>query len=166
MSKKLSELNLIELIEILEPAPEPPPILLWPQTAGWLWLGLAVGLSLLLMVRRWLTWRRVTAYRRTAAAELTEADGDPVTIALILRRAALAAYPRADIAALHGEDWLAFLDQSYGGDGFRNGPGRIVAMAPYKTMDEPDVAASELLDVARSWIRDHTSYPIDQRAAA
>ena len=28
------------MIDLLEPAPEPDPVSMWPQTMGWLWLGL------------------------------------------------------------------------------------------------------------------------------
>ena len=69
----------------------------------------------------------------------------------LLRRTALSAYARQDVAALHGPDWLAFLDQAYGGTGFSNGPGKAVAEAPYKKACN----GGDLKPLIRTWIKTH-----------
>jgi hypothetical protein len=64
-----------------------------------------------------------------------------------------------DVAALSGDAWLAFLDRTYGGDGFTKGPGRLVALAAY----EPDADLRGIVEsdaravfvLAREWIRRH-----------
>jgi Ca-activated chloride channel family protein len=155
MSEDLSKLDLVGLLDLLEPVPEPDPISLWPQTAGWIWLGLAIAAGLLLLIHQLRRRRRRDAYRREALTALEAAGGDPVAIAAILRRTALAAYPRRDVASLHGPDWLAFLDQTYDGSGFANGPGRFVVIAPYVTVDVPAALGA----VVKDWIRTHK--PID-----
>ena len=47
MTEDLAGLTLVELLDLLEPVVEPPPVPLWPQTQGWIWLGLAVAALLL-----------------------------------------------------------------------------------------------------------------------
>ena len=151
MSEDLSGLSLVQLLALLEPAPEPAPVSLWPQTGGWLWLAIFLIMGFGVAAYRFMVWRRANAYRRAAAHEIVHARGDVATIATILRRTALAAYPRRKIAALHGEDWLIFLDETYDGNGFSAGPARMVATAPYQesTSDEG------LSEVALAWVRTH-----------
>ena len=70
----------------------------------------------------------------------------------------MAAYPRRDVAGLHGDDWLAFLDQAQGGKAFREGPASVVATAPYA----PVPAAPEVTVAVREWVRRH--HPLDEPA--
>lgn len=151
MSEDLTSLDLIGLLRLLEPLPEPEPVPLWPQTAGWLWLGLILLALAIWLVRRWLLRWRANAYRRAALRQVGAAGEDPSILAAILRRTALAAFPRAQVAGLYGEAWLAFLDQAYGGTGFSKGPGRALAQAPYNTGGE----ATGLAALAGEWIRRH-----------
>ena len=151
MSEDLSRLTLIELLDLLEPFSEPPQVSLWPQTGGWIWLGFAVACVAAWLGRRWFMNRRANAYRRAALKAIAAAGDDPVALAVIVRRAALAGYPRVEVAGLYGEDWLAFLDQAYGGTGFREGPGRRLAVAPYT----PVGRAPGLAPLAALWVRHH-----------
>lgn len=155
MTEDLSTLNLVELLDLLEPAPEPVPVSLWPQTAGWIWLGLILA-ALAIWIGRHLVRRyRANAYRRAALAELDSASDQPAALAEIVRRTALAAYPRSEVAGLHGESWLSFLDERYGGTGFRQGAGRILASAAYAPTD-PAVGLAPLV---ATWIRRHRRSP-------
>lgn len=151
MSEHLEGLNLVELLDALEPVPEPLPIPLTPQTAGWLWLAAAVIAVVALLVIRHIKTRRANAYRRAALKELTQAQDDATRIALLLRRTALAAYPRRRVAGLIGSDWLEFLDQSFAGTGFRDGPGQLLTTAPY----QGKAADPALTTLARRWIETH-----------
>ncbi|HMQ95081.1 MAG TPA: DUF4381 domain-containing protein [Amaricoccus sp.] len=143
--------TLIDLLhELVEPA-EPPPVTMTPQT--WGWAVLAVLLALALAWLAWRAWRRwrANAYRRAALAELAAAGDDPVAIAGILRRTALAAWPRERVASLTGRDWLAFLDAT-GGGGFAGGPGAALAVAPYR---DDAVPVPGLGEAAALWVRRH-----------
>ncbi|WP_420332310.1 DUF4381 domain-containing protein [Roseibium sp.] len=151
MNEEWKGLSLAELIDLLEPVPEPAPVSMAPQTIGWVWLGLIVFVLVAALVwylaRRW----RRNAYRRAALAELAHSAPDTSSLALLVRRTALAAYPRSSVASLFGETWLVFLDKAYGGSGFSNGPGKVLATAPYKgeTTDEP------LRQLVKEWIEKH-----------
>lgn len=151
MNQEFDGLDLVELIDLLEEVPEPPPVAMTPQTSGWIVLGLVL-LAAIVVFARWF-WRRwrATAYRRAALRELQLAEDDPVQIASILRRTALVAFPRPEIASLAGEEWLAFLDRSYPGSAFLTGPGRVLATAPYRGV-APSI---DLARAATDWVRRH-----------
>lgn len=87
--------------------------------------------------------------RRAALAELNRARDDPAPIADILRRTALAAYPRMEVASLSSGPWVTFLDARAKEGGFAGGAGRAIAEAPYR----PVPPASGLPALARRWIR-------------
>lgn len=151
MHEEWKGLSLAELIDLLEPVPEPAPISMAPQTMGWVWLGLmllVLGAALVWMFLR--RWRR-DAYRRAALAELGNTAQDASSIARLVRRTALAAYPRSAVASLFGDSWLTFLDDAYGGSGFSNGPGKVLATAPYQ--EEP--AGEPLTLLVKEWIKRH-----------
>ena len=85
------------------------------------------------------------------------------SVPALLKRSALAAYPRQTVASLAGEEWLRFLDDSYGGSGFSEGPGRLLLQAAYapatqlQTLSESE--RRELIDLAREWVRRHRGAP-------
>src|SRR5262249_58175050 len=101
-------------------------------------------------------------YRRGALAELDQllrspnagTESSDAAMALLVRRTALAAFPRETIAPLVGTAWLAFLDHSYGGHEFSDGVGRALGAAPYPRAQasEDGTPPSELV---RLWIRTH-----------
>jgi hypothetical protein len=142
--------TLIDLLNELAEPPEPSPVAMVPQTWGW-----AVLAALLALALAWLAWRawrrwRADAYRRAALAELAAAGDDPAVIAEILRRTALAAWPRERVAGLTGRDWLVFLDDT-GGTGFGDGPGAVLAEAPYRER----APVPGLGEIAERWVRRH-----------
>ena len=151
MSDEFDGLNLIELIDLLEDAPAPPPIPLTPQTWGWAVVGVVV-LGVIALALWWAVRRhRAQAYRRAALRAVAQNGTDPAMVAAILRRTALSAFPRDQVASLSGADWLRFLDQTFPGAGFAKGPGQVFAIAPFRSC-APDPAAVAL---ARDWIKHH-----------
>ncbi len=155
MSEEFDGLNLIDLIDLLEEAPAPPPIPLTPQTWGWVVVGVVAAglfaLALWWVIRRY----RARAYRRAALRALAQNEGDPANAATVLRRAALKAFPRDEVASLSGQDWLTFLDRTFPGSGFAKGPGQIFAIAPYHACSaDPDG-----IELARDWIKHHRATP-------
>ena len=126
-----------------------------PQTPGWIVLGIVVAILLFLLLRLAVRRHRAEAYRRAALRELAQVGEDPAAIANVLRRTALAAYPRAEVAGLSGPDWLAFLDRTFPATGFADGKGEVFAVAPFQTQPSDPVAAK----LARDWVRGHRRDP-------
>ena len=145
--------------------PLPPPVSLWPQT----WTS-RITLVVLLVAAIAATWRfardwRASRYRREALAELdgigqrldaSEAAGERLAeLSMLVRRTALAAFQREAVAPLAGTEWLAFLDRSYGGKGFSEGAGRLLASGPYQRAVPDQQQLRSLAALIRQWIRGH-----------
>lgn len=144
--------NLVDLLDQLVLPPEPDPVSMMPQTGGWVVLALVVLAGLIYLAMRRRDHIRQNAYRAEALSALQTAGSDPVAIATVLRRCALAAYPRKEVAALTGDDWLAFLDETAGTTAFSQGAGRVLTTAPYQP---GGCADAELLKIAQNWVRAH-----------
>ena len=110
-----------KLADIAMPAPMP----YLPQTWGWAALAMIV-----MAIIGWLAWRairrhRANRYRREALAELNalerqlgENSRRPEALAgmaALLKRVALAAWPRPEVAALSGPAWAEFVRSHSGG---------------------------------------------------
>lgn len=144
--------NLIALLDRLVEPPMPEPVSMLPQTAGWWVLG---GMVLLAVaVGLWCCWQiwRANGYRRAALRALARAQDDPAQIATVLRRAALAAYPRDRVAGLTGRDWIAFLQTT---GTFPDAAAEPLLRGPYA----PGIRATGLRAAARSWLRTHRRMP-------
>lgn len=127
----------------------PPEAALWPPAPGW-WILLAGGIAMAAIFAGMIValYRR-NAYRRAALVALDTVDaGD---ISTILKRAALAAWPRAEVASLTGADWLAFLDRTARSEAFTQGAGRDLEALAFGGMGDKQA----VLTAARSWIRRH-----------
>ena len=143
--------SLIGLINLLVEPPEPAPVSMMPQTWGWAVLALLLALLLAWGVWRWLLHRRRNAYRRAALDELS-ATGTTAGLAAILRRAALVAYPRTEVAALSGPSWVAFLNGSSAAQ-FSEALGNELRHAVYREDGVPP--STELRTAAERWLRTH-----------
>ena len=122
--------------------PDPPP--LWPPAPGvWVVLGLVV-LALLFVSWRVYATRQRNAYRKAGLLLLSNANTTH-DVSVVMKRVALAAFPREQVASLHGEEWAAFLRATCPGDQF---PG--INMTDTDTV--PDQA---LVECAGAWIRHH-----------
>lgn len=150
----------------------PEPISWVPQTVGW-WVALIL-LGLLLGWVGYATYNRWQAnrYRRLALNQLRQIEaelGTPdrrVTALLelpgLMKQTVLACWKRSDVASLTGEGWLRFLDESYCGKGFSQGPGRLLptlAYSPPSTFHQlSDIGSDDvngLIVLIREWIQHH-----------
>jgi Ca-activated chloride channel family protein len=147
------------LIEI----PLPREVSLWPQT----WEA-QIAIVLLLVAVTAAAWhllhrRRVNRYRCEALAELNQIErarnaarpDSVLRLTVLVRRTALAAFPREQVAPLLGPAWLAFLDRSYGGHEFSEGVGRLLISGPYRQLPPDDAELKSLVVLIRRWIRGH-----------
>lgn len=149
----------------------PMPVTWMPRTAGWY-----VILGLVLVAAAWWCSIRVrrymgNRYRRLALEGLSAIERDLARpgkraralaeIPALLKRTALSAFPRAEVAELSGEGWLVFLDRTMGAKGFTEGEGRVLselAYAPSSRLERlPDQTIAGLLHLARRWIENHAS---------
>lgn len=102
----------------LHPLRVPAEIGWWPLAPGW-WLLICAALVLFAALAYcYYRYRQRNAYRRMALARLTAIGKveDQHTylnqINALLKSVAIHAFPRQDIAALSGDAWLAFLNNS------------------------------------------------------
>ena len=152
-------LNLTQLLDLMHDLAMPEPVPWLPATPGW-WIALGWLLAVLL-VAAWqiARHRRLNRYRRDALAELdaiaARKDIDPAEsaqrIAAVLKRTALVAYPRSEVAALYGADWARFLTVSADNDARIAEAADRLASAAYRPGADPDVLA----EPARRWVRRH-----------
>lgn len=131
----------------------------WPPAPGWYVLSaVAAGLAIYFAIRAILCYRR-NAYRREAIAMLLIASADTSSltseVAELLKRTALSAFPREQVASLTGEGWLAFLDRTGATKDFSQGPGRFLGGGQYGVDALSESESAALMSVAGSWIRNH-----------
>lgn len=145
------------------------PIPWWPPAPGWYAVGggLLIGLV-------WAGWRlrrrwKKNAYRREAVSQLQDLttrlkqdeQRKPALRALgaLVKRTALAVWPRSQIAGLSGDVWLAVLDRSGRTTEFGAGPGQLlahIAYAPDDALDRiTDSEIAALVGVTERWLRIH-----------
>lgn len=129
----------------------PPPVPWWPLAPGWWFLLTVLGLIAVLMaVHGWRRWR-ANAYRRAALRALRGA-ADVASIAEILKRAALVAYPRTQVASLSGSAWVKWLAETGG----RPVPAAVSQALTVGVFAEREFAEiSQLAAFAAEWIRSH-----------
>ena len=141
------------MLSQLAPLREPAAIGWWPLAPGW-WIVVALSVALLTGLVLWLRKRRLrTAYRRIALAtldELRSREAGQDELNWLLKAAALRAYPREQVAGLHGRAWQQFLASSC----------PKVASDAFAELDtlyqrEPSPVTSHLFDAAEQWIRQH-----------
>lgn len=159
MSSRFNGLSLPELLELMHEIVVPEPVAWAPQTPGWWvllgWLLAITALVIAAVVRR----RRRNRYRREALAQLDAVAREPDMlpaesarrVAEIVKRTALAAYPRTRVANLYGNAWAEFLCESAGNDKRINEAATQLATAAYR----PDVDGKALIPPARRWVRVH-----------
>lgn len=132
--------SLSNLQDIVIPAPPS----LWPF-APELWFVVTVfTVVVLLILWHWILAWKTNAYRRAGSALLTEST-TVRDVSIVLKRVALAAFPREDVASLYGKDWTRFLSDT----------GTQEDLSEIDTSDSSTPATRELIDRASSWIRHH-----------
>lgn len=129
-----------------------------PETIGWYLLA-----GMLLLALLWLAWRlwkrwKANAYRREALRELGEIEAAPERLPELLKRVALVAYPRTEVADLSGDTWLGFLDGTLGSTDFAMGAGKVLPDLAYDPGAASQMTLQETRDLfalSKRWIRGH-----------
>ena len=156
--------SLTNLRDIVEPAA----VTWWPPAPGMVLVAVLVLLWAIVAVFLWSRRWQNNAYRRSALHDLAaieEQVRSPLTrtagirqLSVLLKRVALAAYPRAEVASLTGNKWIAFLDQHISGDLFIKGPGQVLTAAvtePNPGADLTDSDCDGMIQAVRRWITGH-----------
>lgn len=141
-------------LQDLHPIVSPEPVGLLPLAPGWQVL-LAI-IAFFVLWQAWKLWlkRRANQYRRQAIRELDQLDG-ATGIPDLLKRAALSAFNRQEIAALTGSDWHQFLDRSARMDRFTGSCGAWLDAVAYGDDALTADQISELQAAARTWLAEH-----------
>ena len=145
-----------------------PPVPWWPPASGWYWvLGLMVVMLLAALITGLIRWQH-NRYRREALAELARQEvalqnaelRSPALLSLaeLLKRTAVTAFPREDVATLTGPKWFEFLDHTASGSHFRDAHGAMLENAIYdpRTAGVLDLwKLHSLVEAIRYWIKYH-----------
>ncbi len=143
----------------------PPPISWWPVAPGWYALAAVVTIGVIGL----LWWARERSlrdrYRHEALGELASLRAEALPVGrcaadrmILLKRTALSAYPRAEVASLSGASWWRYLDEHVDEPLFAAGLGEECEALAYRDTAESEEAARRLerFDLAvERWIRRH-----------
>lgn len=144
-----------------------PPVPWWPPAPAWYWvIGFLLVVVLVLVLKSLIRWQH-NRYRREALAELARQQSaleDPNrraavmgSLAELLKRTALSAWPRETVASLTGPSWFGFLDRSLPmGSGSRLGEQlEKISYDPRAANSVDDTQTRELVGLVGDWIRNH-----------
>ena len=145
----------------------------WPLATGWY-----VLIGFLLIALAWFSYRSLrhwmnNRYRRAALRELQvladqlhtpeerdteERDAQLRQIPILLKRTALSAYPRNQVASLTGKDWFHFLKSTVKNPSFTKSTASTLNKISYSSgelgvVDEQ--ATKALLNASRHWLKHH-----------
>lgn len=133
---------------------QPPPPSWMPHTIGWYVLFAVLAVAIVLQLIKWSReWKR-NRYRRAALRELPHTPVE--NLSALLKRTALAAWPRETVASLTGESWLQFLNRTAKEPLFETKPGSeieefaVLERSPHNPQEE-----TEIRQRAEAWIRRH-----------
>jgi hypothetical protein len=159
MADDYEGLSLPQLLDLMHDLVVSPPVSLAPATPAW---AVLFGWSVAVAVLAALKWRqrwRADAYRREALRVLELIARDTTVdaaacagrVSALLKRTAMIAFSRREVAGLYGDAWAQFLVSSAGDDA------TIRAHAPQFARASSDPAADgrAMLAPARHWIRVH-----------
>lgn len=135
----------------------------WPPAPGW-WVVAVLLLAVIGTASLWLyrLWRK-NRYRKLALKQVDELFNawlqhqDERRFAhdcnRLLKKVALHAYPKQDIAALSGTNWLEFLAETGNNNDFLGVPGEALGDQRFSPDWTPDT--STLKSLTLNWIRKH-----------
>ena len=152
--------NPVDPLQDLRDVHMPDPVSWWPPAYGWWLIVMLLIVGLGIGMWAWARYRH-SRLRRFALTQLTEVKQQyavhaneqlaVVQLSKLVRRYALAMFPRSGVAGLSGQSWLEFLDDTGKTHQFSDGPGQILRSCPY----QPQVGScvAELFPLVEQWIR-------------
>ncbi|MBA2653906.1 MAG: DUF4381 domain-containing protein [Gammaproteobacteria bacterium] len=147
-----------DLIHQLRDIHYPPPVPIWPLAVGWYYV---FGFLLIIMAVICYWWLKTMQKRRLKKIVLHRLEQLQVQqdsqqniaeeLSMLLKRVALAIYPRREVAGLYGEEWLRFLDKTSLTTEFSQGAGRLLVIYPYQGKAEP--LPEQLFHLIKNWVK-------------
>ena len=144
------------------------PVSVWPLAPGWYWIAWLLLIFLTIFTWSLVRKRRANRYRRVALVELDRLEvavRDPerrisalTELPTLVKRVALAAWPREIVASLSGPSLLEFLDATGRTQAFRLGPGTCLSALLYDTRAAAalgDEHIAPLFGAVREWVKRH-----------
>ena len=146
----------------------PPGIGWWPLAPGWYTLAV-----ILLAVLAWFSYRSLQGwlrnrYRREALKSLAlleqgaqnpgHRDASLRQLPVLLKRAALSAYPRSEVASLSGKGWHDFLNSTVKNTLFDESTLITLDRVAYSSGDLAEVdtqAVASLFEASKEWLKSH-----------
>tara|TARA_R110002110_G_scaffold205066_7_gene417262 strand:- start:417934 stop:418440 length:507 start_codon:yes stop_codon:yes gene_type:complete len=135
----------------------------WPQTAGWLVVGVLAACLLLyrigLRVRHWYRNR----YRREAIKRLrllhstTTPETLPSEVNRLLKITAMVAYSRERVARLSGRQWVDFLNGQCSTPVFSEDSETLLTTGAYQLQSAQGPRADRLIAASLLWVETHRS---------
>jgi hypothetical protein len=146
------------LLQQLRDIHYPPRVSMWPLAWGWYLLFAVIIIALLGISYFWYKYYRKHRIKRLVLQRLAllqtqcELSNSKVAeeLSTLLKRAVLAKYSRYQVAGLHGEQWLEFLDKTTATNEFTKGCGRMLIVTPYAGKEE--VLPPSLFILIRNWV--------------
>jgi len=147
----------------LKEIPLPDPVSWAPQTVGW-YIFAVLSLAILAWYLRnlWLRYQR-NAYRREGLEMLVSMLADPTaasTLPFLLRKSALAAAKRENVAGLRGREWIAWLNDCVGTPLFDEADGAALDQLAYCRDGSPPLDKDHirhLVEASQIWMRSHSA---------
>jgi hypothetical protein len=143
----------------------------WPLAPGWYALGLVLTVLAVWWAARVLQKHHQNRYRRTALARLDEirrslamqdeSSSEILMLPELLKRTALFAFPRAQVASLSSAAWFQFLNDTVGGDAFSTTAAASLERLAYQPSGAKlsNAEVTELLSSAEHWLKQHRALP-------
>ena len=149
--------SLSALHDIVEPAT----VAWWPPAPGWYFIGLLV----VVLLTGWLVaWRRRVIANRYRGAALAELDlikagaKSSNQLSAIVKRVALAAWPRAEVASRTGNAWWQFVGSTGVDEAFPERYGVTLDRLAYGPPNSKPPAEEEVVAAVtgvEGWVRGH-----------
>jgi len=153
------ETELSQLKEIVLPGP----VSYFPQTPAWYILFGVIIIIIIILSWRFYKQLLKNRYRKQALLELRNIKKESALHLLpaLVKRVSLVFADRIKVAGLYGYLWLNFLDESYDGNGFSKGQGRLLVdiayqdPEKYKSLSKDDIES--LFEIITIWIKKHNA---------
>lgn len=151
--------NNTELLNQLRDIHLPPPISNWPWATGryvLIGLGFIILISIAFLSWRW--WQRQQWKKKLVKHVSTlQLENNFAGLSALLKRVALRAYPHENVAGLHNQAWLVFLDRTNvknTTEKFQSLVGELLLDLPYrKSVSNIAIERQEkLFKLAKNWI--------------